>query len=230
MKTIQLFLATLLIAFFSANVSAQPMRDADKLAVGAIYPEASNLSAQAGNLLQNNLIQALTLNGLSAIDSRFMVLPRIAIVEQTVTETAPPKFVTEIQVSLFMVDLLSQTVMNQTMIETKGIGNSEDHAMMAAIRNISSRNSRLKTFITNGKDRIMEYFDANADQILLRTRAHIARGDYDSALKEINFVPKECSELYNKMSELLSTIPAENKTCGCNFQTEDLKTWLEQVK
>lgn len=229
MKNFRTILVAAFVALFACNLSAQPMKDADKLAIGSLYPEATNLSTQAGNLLQNNIIQAISLNGISAIDSRFMVLPRIAIVEQTVTKTAPPKFVTKIEVSLFLVDLQSQSILNQTMIETKGIGNNVDHAMMAAIRNISSRNARLKSFIVKGKETIIEYFESNAEQIVLRTRAHIARGDYQSAMKEINFVPAACSELYNTMSELLSNIPADQQTCP-NYQCEATQNWLKQVR
>lgn len=213
----------------SLMATAQPMGDADKLEIGVLYPQATQISLQAGNLLQNNLLQAISLNGISATDSRFMVLPRVSIVEQTVTETAPPKFVMEIEVSLFLVDLMTQTVFNQAMISTKGIGNSADQAMLAAIRNISSRNSRLKTFIVNGKDKLLAYYDANADQIIMRTQAHIARGDYQAAMAEINYVPRASTDLFNKMSELLSGIPKAQQTLP-DMMTSATKDWLEQLK
>ncbi|MBR5249512.1 MAG: hypothetical protein IKV28_02865 [Bacteroidales bacterium] len=229
MSKIKFLFACLLISLSTLSI-AQPMTDSDKLEIGALYPQSEQLSEQAATLLQNNLLQALTLNGISAVDGRYMVLPRFNIVSETVTETAPAKFVVNIEVSLFLVDLHSQIIYSQTMIATKGIGNSADQAILAAIRNISSRNSRLKTFIVKGKEKILEYYNSNAEQLVLRTQAHITRGDYAAALAEINFVPRACADLYNKMSELLTQIPADQRNCCPNFKSDNTQCWLNQIK
>lgn len=231
MKTKLYVLSLLCLLAFSGRAAAQqPLDDAGKLAIGVFHPtsEMTGVSDQACGLLYNNLMQAVSLNGISAIDGRFMILPRIAVTDQQVTGTAPAKFITSLEVSFFLVDLMTRTVMGQASISAKGIGNSSDQSTMAAVRNISSRNPRLKTFIVKGKEKVISYFDAYADQIILRTRSHIARGDYASAMAEIRSVPSACTDLYNRMSELLSGIPAEKQT-DPRYLTESSQQWVNSL-
>lgn len=210
MKRILFSIAILLGFTFSAFAQNQPMEEADRLAIAVAEPFGVDNENAATNLV-NNLMQALTLNGLSATESRFVLVPRVALLKKDVTATAPAKHVVELEVALFLGDLYSGALMSQSSFVVKGIGNNEGQAYIAAIRNISSRNSKLKTMIINGKNEIISYFDAEGDQILGRVQALIAKADYKSAIIEAYSIPRACADLYNKASELIATIPPEKR-------------------
>ncbi len=210
MKKIISSLALLLLLFSTSFAQQEAPKQSAQIAVGVVYPFGIE-NENASETLQNNILQALSLNGLAAQDSRFMIVPKVAVLSKDVTPTAPPKFVLELEVSLFMVDLYTQVVMSQTSFNVKGVGNDDGKAFIAAVRNVQSRNSKLKTMILTGKEKIISYFDAEGTQILGRIQAHIDRKDYESALIEAYAIPSACAELYNKASELIAKIPFEKK-------------------
>lgn len=202
-----------LIAAFSLVVSAygqDAIEEKERLAIGVEHPIGIE-NENAARTLTNNITQALILNGLSATESRFTVIPKVALLSMNVTGTTPSKFVVELDVSLFLGDLYTGVLMGQTSFSVKGVGNSEGQAYINAIRNVQARNSKLKTMIITGKDKIMSYFDANGEQILGRVQAHITRTDYLSAMIEAMAIPVACADLYNKASELIAQIPYEKK-------------------
>jgi len=207
-------ITSLLIGVLSLNISAQETAESpDKdilLAIGVTDPEGVT-DANASRTLKNNITQALVLNGTSATSGRFTVLPSVAVTSLDVTNTIPSKFVAELEVSLFLGDLYTQTLMSQTSFTVKGVGNTESQAYMSAIRNIQARSPKLKTFILTGKEKIMEYFRAEGPGILNRVRALISKGDYHSAVLEALAIPSACTDLYDQASELLATIPQEKK-------------------
>lgn len=210
MKRIILSLIVVFGLVTVASAQTQGMDESSRLAIGVVTPigvENEN-SAMA---LQNTINQALALNGLSAVDSRFMVIPKVALFSKSTTATAPVKFVVELEISLFMADLYTGVIMSQTSFSVKGVGNNESQAYLKAIQNVQARNSKLKTMIINGKAKIMSYFEADGEQILGRVKAHIARGDYRSAIIEASAIPSACADLYNKASELIAQIPVEKK-------------------
>lgn len=203
-----LSIAFFLSISFGFTANAQGMEEADRLAIAVVEPFGVD-NENAATTLENNLMQALTLNGLSATDSRFVLIPRVALLKKDVTATAPAKYVIELEIALFIGDLYSGAIMGQSSFVVKGIGNNEAQAYIAAIRNVSARNSKVKTMILTGKDKIISYFDAEGDQILGRVKALIAKEDYKSAMIEALAIPRACADLYNKASELIATIPPQ---------------------
>ena len=190
MKKILATISAALLAVFS--VSAQdPMEEQDRLNIGVERPTGIAYD-NAAQTLRNNLVQAFVLNGVAAVDSRFT----------TVTN------VTELEMSIFVIDLYTGTIFGQTSFTIKGIGDNEGASYMDAIRNVKARNPKLRTLITSAKDKIFAYFDAESDQIFNRIDALIASGDYKAAMIEANAIPRSCADLYNKVSQRIATIPA----------------------
>jgi|SRR5574344_957077 carboxylesterase type B len=211
MKTKYILIISFLLIFsFGYTAKSQGMQEADRLAIAVVSPFGVD-NENAATTLENNLMQALTLNGLSAMESRFVLVPRVALLKKDVTATAPAKYVVEIEIALFIGDIYTGAIMGQSSFIVKGIGNNEGQAYIAAIRNVSARNSKVKNMIINGKDKIISYFDAEGDQILGRIKAFISKEDYKSAMIEALSIPRASADLYNKASELIATIPPEKK-------------------
>lgn len=160
-------------------------------------------------ILKNTLAQAITLNGYSATESRFVILPKITPLSKNTTASVPAKYIIELEAYFFLVDTYSKQIMSQCSFNLKGIAGNEDKAYIKAIRQINSRNSNIKRMLESGKQKIYDYFNSNSETIIKRIEAHINRQDYTAAIIEIYSIPMVCSELYNQVSELLSIIPTE---------------------
>ena len=105
-------------------------------------------------------------------------------------------------------NLVQATIFGQTSFTIKGIGDNEGASYMDAIRNVKARNPKLRTLISNTKEKVFAYFDAESDQIFNRIDALIASGDYKAAMIEANAIPRSCADLYNKVSLRIAAIPA----------------------
>lgn len=202
-------LATILIAALSALAlqAQEPMEEKERLPIGVENPSGVKYE-NAARTLKNNITQALVLNGVAAVESRFTTVTDIVELSKDVTDTAPAMYITELEISMFIIDLYTGTVFGQTSFTVKGIGNNEGASYMDAVRSVKSRNPKLRTLITGAKEKILAYFDAESDQIFHRIDALVASGDYKSAIIESKAIPRACADLYNKVSVKIASIPA----------------------
>ncbi len=187
-----------------------PMDESKRLAIGVEMPKNLKFENSA-QTLKNNIMQALVLNGLSAEGDRFTTLINVVELSVETTPTAPVQFITELEISLFIGDLYTGNVFGQTSFTVKGVDDTEGGSYISAIRNVKSRNPKLKTMILSAKDKILAYFDAEGDQIISRMDAYIAAGNYKAALMEGYSIPSACTDLYNRVTERLAVIPAAER-------------------
>lgn len=136
-------------AFLTLNVHAQ-----ERLTVCVADPEGIS-SENAAEALAANLKQALVLNGAGADQSRFILKSTASVLSQYVTSTAPPMFVTELEVSLFITDTLSNEILSQTSFIVKGIAENDRTSYLDAVKKIKARSPKLRAFIIQAK----EYFE-----------------------------------------------------------------------
>ncbi len=206
MKKIIATISAVLFAVFSI-AAQEPMEEHDRLNIGVERPIGIKYD-NAAQTLRNNLVQAFVLNGVAAVDSRFTTVTNVVELSKDVTSSAPVMYITELEMSIFVIDLYTGTIFGQTSFTIKGIGDNEGASYMDAIRNVKARNPKLRTLITSAKDKIFAYFDAESDQIFNRIDALIASGDYKAAMIEANAIPRSCAALYNKVSLRIAAIPA----------------------
>ena len=204
----KILLTVILAASIIFGAAAQNKLDDNTLAIAVEKPsgiENENASIQ----VENNLKQALVLNGLSATESRFTTVTNAALLSKKVTATAPAKYITELEVSIFIVDLYTGVMFGQTSFNVKGVGNNEGESYIDATQKINSRNPKLRTMIRGAKESIAEYFNSHSEEIMGRIDAYMKAEDYRSAAIEIYAIPMICRDLYNMASERIAYIPAD---------------------
>lgn len=205
----RLIITILLFAGIVANAFSQVggMEERDRLAIGVEYPVGLDNDNMC-TTLQNNITQALVLNGLSATDSRFTVITKVAVLSKDVTRTAPAMYVTELELSMYIADMYTGVIFSMATFSVKGVADSDAASVSEAVKQVKARNSNLRNLIQRGKTEIMKYFEAESEQILMRIDALIASGNYRSAIIEINSIPRAAADLYNQASVKLASIPA----------------------
>ncbi|HPI71511.1 MAG TPA: hypothetical protein PLF99_09290, partial [Tenuifilaceae bacterium] len=127
--------------------------DLGRIAIAAIVPNEAGIPGGAQQMLKNKLMQVATLNGLGAAESgsQFAMVPMVSIISKDVTPTAPPQIALKADVTLYIVDVLSQNIFSQTSIEVKGVGNTEDRAYSQALNNLNPRHGQFRGFVEKGK-------------------------------------------------------------------------------
>ena len=126
----------------------------ERLTISVAAPEGIS-NENAAVTLTSNLKQALVLNDAASDSSRFVLQARIAELSKDVTSTAPPMFVTELEISLFITDTSSGDVLSQTSFTVKGIDDNEQASYMDAVKKVKARDPKLRALINQAK----EYFD-----------------------------------------------------------------------
>lgn len=143
------FTVLLLTLSAAAYIHAQ-----ERLTVSVAVPDGIS-SENAVTTLTSNLKQALVLNDAAADNSRFVLQTKIAELSKDVTSTAPPMFVTELEISLFITDTASGDILSQTSFTVKGIDDNEQASCMDAVKKVKARDPKLRALINQAK----EYFD-----------------------------------------------------------------------
>lgn len=210
-------LATLLPMLSMGQSSLGKTDDLGRIAIAAIVPDEAEIPAGAQKMLQNRLMQVATLNGLGAVEgSQFAMIPMVSIISQDVTPTAPPQIALKVEISLYIVDALSQTIFSQTSIEAKGVGNTEDRAYTQAINNLNPRHGQFRGFVEKGKEKIVEYYNSQCDVIISSAKALAGQKKYEEALAMLSNVPDVSRECFDKCMAISMDIYQEYANHKCS--------------
>ncbi|HIZ85852.1 MAG TPA: hypothetical protein IAC04_05125 [Candidatus Coprenecus stercoravium] len=114
----------------------------------------------AAATLKSNLTQALVLNNVSAEYSRFIMRTDAILLSKDVTPTAPPMYVTELEISIFITDIETGENLSQTSFTVKGIADNDKSSYMDAVKKIKARDPKLRAMINQAK----EYYNEHINQ------------------------------------------------------------------
>ena len=205
----KVFISIALVAASLLSINAQSkLSENTTLSIACETPIGIE-NKNAATIVENNIKQALVLNGLSATESRFTTITSAALTNKDVTATAPAKYITEMEVSIFIADLYTGVIFGQTSFNIKGVGDSDGESYIDAIQKINARNPKLRTLIKGAKESIIEYFESHSEEILGRIDSYMKAQDYKSAAYEAYAIPMVCRDLYNMASERIAYIPAD---------------------
>jgi len=210
-----------LMAFIPAR-SQNSLGKADDLArlsIAAIVPdEAGMIPAGARTTLENKMRQIVTQNGLGASEygSRFAIVPGINILSKDITPTAPPQEALTVEFVFYIVDAVSQTIFSQTSVQFKGVGQTDENALIQVVRNINPKMGQFKGLVENGKEKIIEYYNSKCDVLLTNSTALASQRKYQEALYNLSSVPDICRECYDRSMALSTEIykQYDDYTCG----------------
>ncbi|MFA5647714.1 MAG: hypothetical protein WC951_05335 [Bacteroidales bacterium] len=192
--------------------------DLGRIAIAAIVPDEAGIPGGAQRNLQNRLMQIASLNGLGATENgaQFFMVPMISIISKDITPTAPPKVSVRMDVTLYIVDILTQNIYSQTSIEVVGVGNSEERAYTQALNAINPRHGQFRGFVEKGKEKIIEYYNSKCDVIISSAKALAGQKEYEEALYTLMSVPDVSRECYDKSMQISIDVYQEYADQQCN--------------
>ena len=166
----------LLIVVLFLNVISFGQEKDDNANNIALYAYVSNniegMPSSASRMLKNKLNQIVTQNGIGGpvINPRFIITPNITILSKDITSSAPPMIAYNLEVTFYIGDGVDGTKYASTSLSVKGVGTNETKAYIQAIKQIKTKHPDLVSFIEEGKQKIIDYYNTNCDLILKEAR------------------------------------------------------------
>jgi hypothetical protein len=221
MKRLIIGLIFLFPVIFSARSqnSLGKSDDIQRLSIAAIVPEkAGDVPGAARTILENKLRQIVIQNGLGASEygSRFAIVPGINILSKDITPSAPPLQALTVEIDFYIVDAETQTIFSQASVEFKGVGQTDEKAMIQVINNINPRMGQFKGFVEKGKEKIIEFYNSKCDVFIKNAQALASQRKYQEALFILSSVPDVCRECYDRSRDLSMEVykQYDDYTCG----------------
>lgn len=208
MKKLMLFICTLFLAApLFAQDNAATMDDKQRVCITAFIDPEMDLPATAQNILHDRMHKAILKNGLGSTDSeRFIMTAYVNKLGVETTATAPVMYVVELEANFFIGDGVEGTLFSQGSINVKGADDSEDKALISAIKKIKTNDPAFKKMIAIAKDNIVAYYNTKCNFIITEAQQMANNQQYDDAIFELTRVPDVCEECYNKCMKEAATV------------------------
>jgi hypothetical protein len=226
----------ILLNFFLGVLCNAQIKNDDfgRIILNTFIPEKLALPEEAKNALKNKLNQIVTSKGLggSQINPRFIITADVIIGSKDIIPGPPQMIAQQIEVTFFIGDALKNIRFANATLKLKGVGVNENKSFIEAIKNINTNNALIDTFITEGKNKIINYYFEQCDFILKDAEALAKQGKYDTAIYELCMVPEVCKECYMRCLDSMQRIYQNKIDNDCKNKLYKAKTiWaIEQNK
>lgn len=168
---------------------------------GDVVPAAIN------SKLEGKLTQAISKAGLTSApyDSRFFVAGRFDDAFNDISGGPSQKVYVKTTLTLYIGDADEQKIFASEAFELNGVGGSDQQAYTRALGKLNATNPKLVEFLRNGKQKIIDYFDANYQSYINNARKAMAARDFDEALYYATAIPS-CCKGYDQANALAMQI------------------------
>lgn len=185
--------------------------DASRIALAPVVDDI-NMPVNAKNMLISKIRQICVLNGLASEGENpiFSIKTNIDVLSKDLTATAPPMHSLSLTINMYVVDNTNGNVFSQTSVDVKGVGQNESKAYANAIKNLDPKKGQFKTFIVQGQDKILEFYNSQCDFVISRAQSLKAQGRCDEASALLYSVPTVCKECYDNCMQLAGTSDVAN--------------------
>jgi hypothetical protein len=126
----------------------------------------------------------------------------VVTTDKHILPVAPTKYMYTMDVTLYIGDGFEGKQFSSYNSTVTGVGDTETKAYMTALRNIKTGDGNFQRFITQGKNRIIDYFNSQCDIYLKQAAVSAGTDDYDRALHTLMSVPDVCAECWNKAMDM----------------------------
>lgn len=220
MKKLAIALLSLVCLSATAQNKQGKADDFGRICLTAFISPETDMPQAAQTVLLNKLRQVAVKNGMAGADfkSRFIVTATVNVLTKDITPTAPPMHAYTLNIDFYVGDGVDGTLFSSTSLTVKGVGETEAKAYLAALKNVKVNDPIFKPFLDKGKNRIIEYYNAQCDFILKSAQTAAARDEYDAAILQLLQVPDVCKECYDKCMAETETIFLQKIDRDCQIK------------
>jgi len=201
MKKIFLIIFILLNAAVSFSQTSSTV---GKIALSIVMPDnVEGLSSGNLSKLETKITQILTSTGLAATgyNNNFVIYPKFAIYETSIVESGLQDItISSCELSLFIKQVDNNVIFATISKPLKGNGKDKQISITNAISKINTRDAEFQTFIDNGKNKILAYYQEKCNDIISKSESLVKMDEYEQAIGLLMTVPEEVS-CYSKIQE-----------------------------
>lgn len=181
------------------------------------------LSANTVRILQNKMDNIIKAGGAySGNGSRYIIVPKLTIIDETTTATIPAQEVIKINIHYCVGDGIDGKLYDSTSIDYKGIGDNKSAALQSAINKIRANSPDLKELISSAEKKVIAFYNQNGQEIINEASRTASTKDYEKAIYLLMSIPSG-SKYYDE---------AQNKAIDYSGEiiNRDNLMWLNKAK
>ena len=155
--------------------------------------ETESFPAGAKAMIENKLTQLLTQNGIAGMDylGQFVLTVSTTPLDKDVIPGPPMKISEKMEMNLYIVDAYAKTIFSSTSMTVRGLGETENKCYLNAISHMPLQTPQMAQFIKDGKAKIIEYYDHEAEAMLKKARYLAQQKNYEEALSIVTLIPQQ---------------------------------------
>lgn len=195
--------------------------------ISVIQPERNEIPQEAAKQLENKMHQLITANGIADTDpnGRFVITAKSNIVTKDVIGGAPQRISQKIDFTFVIGDLIENKVFESYTFTAIGIGINENKSFINAITKMNTANPQFIAFIERAKEKILQYYAARCEQIMLEAKQQAANHDYQLAIYQLMQVPNICDCAERCQNLMIEYYDAYTETTAMELLNEAKSKW-----
>ena len=144
-------------------------------------------------MMENKLTQLLTRNGIAGMDylGQFILTVTTTPLDKDVIPGPPMKIAEKMEMNLYIVDAYAKKIFSSTSLTVKGLGETENKCYMNAISRMPLQTPAIATFVEEGKNKIIEYYDHEGEAIIKKAQFLAAQKNYEEAMFYVSLIPQQ---------------------------------------
>lgn len=181
--------AILTLCYFTAF--SQPTTN--DVCIGVVCPESLEYFSQSGlSRLSQKMEQIATNNGVAAFyDGAFVMFPKLAVHDiQTVEGGMKAIETLKIDLTINVLQMATKTIVGSIPVVLSGSGYSIEEATSNAISKINARDPKYSSFLSDCKNRIIDYDEKNCKNSILKAKTLASQQRYEEALALLALYPE----------------------------------------
>lgn len=177
----------------------------DMVAITPAVASSLDLPEYAKKALYQKLIQIVTQNGFGSTSGNLLLTANVLVTDKQMTGTVPAQFIVNLEVSLYLLNIDEEVVLDETSIALKGIDKLENRAMAQAINNLNPRSPAIRNFMNQCRTKVIDYYTTRIPALLAKAKSLADRANYEEALAVLAAVPESVDE-YPAIAEQMVNI------------------------
>ncbi|MDD2821846.1 MAG: hypothetical protein PHW29_11335 [Flavobacterium sp.] len=223
-KSINKFICSFaaLVSFTTTAVAqnASKSEDLGKIALTVYIPSQESMTEHTTIMLTNKLNQVLSTNGIanSSYNSRFIITANVNVMTKDLTATAPSMTALTLDVTLYIGDGIDGKKFASKSLTLKGVGTNETKAYIDAMKTINQNDAGIQYFVTNAKDKIIDYYNANCAKLIKDVQVLDKQSLFEEAIFKLSSIPVECTNCFNKTMAIIPAIYQKKINRDCTIK------------
>ena len=189
------FMKKIFSIFMAALMSASVMAAETQFLPISVYAADDQESFPAGAkaMVENKLTQLLTKNGIAGLDytGQFILTVTTTPLDKDVLPGPPSKIAEKMEMNLYIVDAYAKTIFSSTSFTVRGLGETETKCYLNAFSHMPLQTPAIAKFIEEGKNKIVEYYDHEGEQLIKKANYLMGQKQYEEALYWVSLIPQQ---------------------------------------